>query len=359
MRSRFPPLLALLATLLPSAALPAASARPAVEPHAVVFMYHRFGDDRYPSTNIRIEQFEAHLEHIEDNGYRVWPLHRIVRALEEGRSIPDRTVAITVDDAYDTVYEEAFPRLKERGWPFTVFVATDPVDRGLGGYMTWDQMREMQEAGARFANHSASHGHLIERRAGEDEAAWAQRVRADLEKAQRRLQAKLGAETNTDPALLAYPFGEYNRALAAIARELGFVGLGQQSGAMGRHSDLRALPRYPMAEAFGAPEEFAEKAATLPLPVAAVEPWDPVVDDNPPRLEVTLAEFGGNPGRLACYARGERLEVEWLEPGRRFAVRADEPLTPPRGRYNCTAPAADDRYYWYSHLWITPRDGPR
>ncbi|HKJ76927.1 MAG TPA: polysaccharide deacetylase, partial [Gammaproteobacteria bacterium] len=161
------------------------------------------------------------------------------------------------------------------------------------------------------------------------------------------------------PKLLAYPFGEYTGDLAAIARELGFTAFGQQSGALGTRSDPRALPRFPMAEAFGEREEFAVKAASLPLPVVAAEPWDPVVRHNPPRLEVTLAPLGGNTERLACYAEGRRMEVEWLEPGRRFAVRADKPLSPPRGRYNCTAPAAGGRYYWYSHLWITPQAEPR
>lgn len=319
--------------------------------HAVVFMYHRFGDDRYPSTNVTIGQLEAHLDHLEGQNYRVWSLKRVVRHIRTGRPIPDRTVALTVDDAYASVYHEAFPRLRRRGWPFTVFVATDPVDRDLDGYLTWEQMREMQAAGVHFASHSASHDHLAVRRPGEDRKAWERRVRQDLERARRRLAEELGPRPD-GPALFAYPYGEFDTALAELVRGMGYVAFGQHSGAVGPGSDRRALPRYPMAEAFAATEAFALKAASLPLPIAAVEPWDPAVDENPPRLELTLVPGSARPERLRCYLGGEPLTVEWLEPGRRLSVRADRPLAPPRSRYNCTAPGPQGRYYWYSHPWL-------
>ncbi|MEE4272056.1 MAG: polysaccharide deacetylase family protein, partial [Thermoanaerobaculales bacterium] len=134
---------------------------------AVVLMYHRFGDDRYPSTNIRVEQLEAQLEYLADHGFTVVPLADVLAAVGGDGGLPDRAVAITVDDAYRSVYSVGFPLLRERGLPFTVFVATDPVDAGQRDYMTWDQMRQMAEHGVSFANHGATHDSVIERRAGE------------------------------------------------------------------------------------------------------------------------------------------------------------------------------------------------
>jgi peptidoglycan/xylan/chitin deacetylase (PgdA/CDA1 family) len=87
----------------------------AEDPHAVVFMYHRFGEDRYPSTSVRLEQFEAHLQFLAENDYRVWPLEQVVEHLKTGQAIPEHTVVITVDDAYLSTYTKAYPRLKERG----------------------------------------------------------------------------------------------------------------------------------------------------------------------------------------------------------------------------------------------------
>ncbi len=359
---------ALLAALALAAALPgggavAAEGAEGAADSAVVFMYHRFGEDRYPSTSIRLEQFEAHLDYLAEHDYRVWPLARIVETLRRGEPLPERTVAITVDDAYASVYEEAYPRLKERDWPMTVFVATDPVDAGRSGYLTWEQMREMRDSGlVDFANHSASHDYLVRREAGEEEVrseAWEARMRRDVERAQRRLQAELGETANTDPKLYAYPYGEYNTRLAEILTDKGYYAFGQHSGAIGGVDDRRALPRFALNEQYGGLEEFALRARSLPLPVAEAAPFDPVLDgNNPPRLEVTLADDDAvATEQLSCFAGGQgRIDLEWLDDGQaRFAVAAPEPLGPGRSRYNCTAPHRDqDRYFWFSRLWLNP-----
>lgn len=337
----------LVFTLLLTAAAQAAD-------HAVVFMYHRFGEAQYPSTNVTREQFAAHLEHLADNGYQVWPLARIVTHFQEGRPLPDKVVAITVDDAYRSVYEVAYPLLKARGWPFTVFVSTGPVDRGLGGYLSWDEMREMQRHGASFANHTVSHAYLLNREPEESEADWLRRVQREIVHAQARLQAELGEDVNEAPRLFAWPYGEYDLRLAGLLRTMGYVGFGQQSGVAWRHGDMFAQPRYPVAEAYADLEEFALKSRSLPLPVAEAEPRDPTAlrESNPPRLRLRLREGAARPAGLACYIQGVRVEPLWRDG--RLVVQAPAPLEGRRSRYNCTAPAAAGRYYWYSHLWIDP-----
>jgi peptidoglycan/xylan/chitin deacetylase (PgdA/CDA1 family) len=317
--------------------------------NAVVLMYHRFGEDSYPSTNIRVEQLEAQLEHLREGGYTVVPLADVLEVLTGGGSLPPRAVVITIDDAYRSVYDVAFPLFKASGFPFTVFVATDPVDQGLPDYMTWDQMREMAAGGATFANHGASHDSLITRRAGEDDAVWLARVRADVEKGWRRLSDEL----DPVPGVFAYPYGEYDSAVAGMLRDMGYVAFGQQSGAVGQGSDLRALPRFPMAEAFGGLAEFRTKVASLPLPVVTVEPWDPVVSTRQPSIEVTLGEADARLSELTCYVSGQgAVEVEWLTPAKRFSVAPARPFGEGRHRVNCTAPRNDGRYLWFSHPWI-------
>jgi peptidoglycan/xylan/chitin deacetylase (PgdA/CDA1 family) len=127
---------------------------------AVIFMYHRFGEDEYPSTSIKLEQFEAHLAELKSGGYTVMALPDIVKALEKGTALPDRTIALTIDDAYLSVYEDAWPRLKKLGLPFTLFVATDPVDQGIQGYMSWSQIRELSKSGVAIGSQTASHLHM-------------------------------------------------------------------------------------------------------------------------------------------------------------------------------------------------------
>jgi peptidoglycan/xylan/chitin deacetylase (PgdA/CDA1 family) len=323
---------------------------------AVVLMYHRFGEDSYPSTNIRVEQLEAQLEHLREGGYAVVPLADVLEFLTGGGSLPPRAVVITIDDAYRSVYDVAFPRFRAAGFPFTVFVATDPVDQGLRAYMTWDQMREMATAGATYANHGASHDSLIERQAGESDADWKSRVRADVDKGWRRLRDEL----DPVPGVFAYPYGEYDGAVAGTLRGMGYVAFGQQSGAVGQGSDLRALPRFPMAEAFADLAEFRTKVASRPLPVVAVEPWDPVVLTRRPRIEVTLGDADARLSDLACYVSGQgAVEVEWLTPTKRFRVGPSESFGEGRHRVNCTVPRSDGRYLWFSHPWIIQNTNER
>ena len=317
---------------------------------AVVLMYHRFGDDRPPSTNIRVEQLEAQLDYLVDHGFTVVPLADVVAATSGDGNLPDRAVAITIDDAYRSVYTGGYPRFRERGMPFTVFVATDPVDGGQADFMTWDQMLEMAEHGATFANHGATHDSVIERRGGESRTAWLARVRADVAKGARRLTEEL------DPleGVFAYPYGEYDEETAGVIADLGLIAFGQHSGAVGPSSDPRALPRFPMAEAFADPDEFAVKVSSRPLPVASVTPWDPVTSSRRPRIEVTLAATDARLERLTCFVGGQgEVAVEWLEPRRRFAVAPKSDLPPGRNRVNCTAPAAEGgRFTWFSHPWV-------
>jgi peptidoglycan/xylan/chitin deacetylase (PgdA/CDA1 family) len=317
---------------------------------AVVLMYHRFGQDRYPSTSVRLERFDAHLEHLASAGYAVVPLADVVACLKGEGDLPKGAVAITIDDAYRSVYTEAYPRLKARGWPFTVFVATDPVDQGLSDYMTWEQMREMAGHGATYANHGASHDSMVGEPHDADDAVQAKRVRADIEKARRRLSEELSPL----PAIFAYPYGEYDEVAAGVVEDLGFIAFGQHSGALGPTSDRRALPRYPINEAYSAMDDFRMKMKTRPLPVTQVEPWDPVIATRSPRLELTLRQTDARLDALACFVGGQgQVKVEWLEPGRRFAVQPPEALSAGRNRVNCTAPAKDGgRYHWFSHQWI-------
>lgn len=333
-------------------ALSASSALPRLaSADAVVFVYHRFAEGQHPATNVRLEQFESHLDYLERHNFTVWPLERIVTYHREGRAIPDRTVAITVDDAYLSVYTHAYPRLKARGWPFTVFVATQPVDRRLADFMSWEQMREMSGKGASFANHGVTHEHLVQRLADEGEAAWRARMRWELDHAQQRLRAELGVESR----LFAYPYGEHDEALAALVSDAGYVAFGQQSGPIGRHADARALPRYPMAEAYAPLEQFAGKANSLALPVLRALPWNPVVThDNPPRMELHLAERLPRAAQVACYVTGQgQALTEWLDDQlQRLVVKAREVLPKGRSRYNCTIPGPNGRYYWYSHGWL-------
>src|SRR5690606_11004641 len=250
------------AALCLGAAAPAAAEQPAADNGAVLLMYHRFGEDALPSTSVRLEQFEAHLAELSSGAYHVMALPEIVARLTAGEPLPERTVAITIDDAALSVYREAWPRLKAAQLPFTLFVSTEPVDRGFTGSMSWAQLRELAaDPLVTVGNHGHRHAHM----------AWLTPAeqRADIAHASDRLRAELGRAA----PLFAYPYGEISQPLRQAVVEAGFAAaFGQHSGAAGGSADRFALPRFPLNEAYGAMDRFRLVANALPLPVSGVTP---------------------------------------------------------------------------------------
>ncbi len=323
-------------------------------PQGVVLMYHRVGDSEHPSTNVTVEQFRAHLDYLAEQDFNILPLERVVDALRTREPLPPRSIAITFDDGYSSVGEMAHPLLAERGWPYTVFINTGPIDSGYSGYLDWDALRAMATEGARFGNHSESHAPLFERRDNETRPQWRDRVRDDLMRAQQRLVEELGDAAHQSPPLLAYPFGEYNIELMDLAAELGYVAFGQQSGALGPHANTLALPRYAMNERFAEMQGFAVKVGSHALPVVAQSPLDPVREDRrAPRLELTLADDAAvTAAQVTCFYGGEVLTPQALASERQFAVQGEADLPRGRSRYNCTAPHPEGGFFWFSQLWI-------
>jgi len=307
-------------------------------------MYHRFGEDSYPSTNVRIEQFEDHIRTLTTGPYTVLPVDEIVAALRAGRDLPDRTIGITIDDAYRSVYTEAFPRLKAAGLPFTLFMATDPVDQGLPDFLTWDQIREMRDAGTDIGAHSASHLHMTE--------ASAETNRAEMERSLKRLKEELGAA----PTLFAYPYGEASLAVWSVVREFGFTtAFGQHSGAADSTSEPFYLPRFALTESYAGPDEFGLRIDTIALPVTDVTPEDPDLRDrNPPLVGFTVGSSIPSLLGLACYhSQFGAVDIDQLGT-HRVEIRFPGPLDPGRTRLNCTKPAGNGRWYWYGTQFYVP-----
>ena len=314
---------------------------------AVVIVYHRFGEDAYPSTSVTIEQFEQHLTILDDGNYHVLPLDEVVRGLAGERALPDRAVAITVDDAYRSILTEAMPRLVQRGFPFTVFINTDAVNNSVSS-ISWDDVRAMHEAGATIGAQSAGHGHMAFMDRG--------RIEEDLA----RMTSDFINEIGFVPKFFAYPYGEFSRELATMVRDLGYrAAFGQHSGVASEGSDMFTLPRFALNERFGTPERFRTIVDALALPATAVLPLDMVIrrhSPNPPHIGFTIAEDIGPLDRLACFSsHGGEADLEVL--GRRVEVRLDSPFPPGRGRVNCTLPSGDERYRWLGIPFLVPGGG--
>jgi peptidoglycan/xylan/chitin deacetylase (PgdA/CDA1 family) len=329
-------MIVVLATLLP------APATHAQEAGAVVFAYSRFGEDQHPGS-IALDQFDAHLDELIDGGYAVLPVPEILKRLAVGAPLPDHAVAVTIDDAHRSVYRDAFPRLKAAGLPFTLFVASDPIDRGADSHMNWAELREISRAGATIGVLPAG-GLSMPPRTVQENAA-------DLARSVERVAAELGFR----PTLLAYPYGSYSLAVRDLARRQGFAAaFGQSSGVIHDRSDLLALPRFVMNEAFGGIDRFRLAANALPLPVADITPAEPMLTQNPPSVGFTVPEDLDGLDRLACFVSGQGRTVLERLGGNRIEVRIAEEFPPGRSRLNCTMPAADGRWRWFGMQFLVP-----
>ena len=338
----------LAATLLIGQLLTAAPV--AADKSAVVFMYHRFGENRYPTTSVRLDQFDAQIAELTSGNYHFMRLGDIVQKLKAKEELPERTVTITVDDAYKSVVTNGWPRLKAAGIPMTLFVSTDPVDtasrQATSNYMTWDDVRALKADGVEIAHHTASHLHMVH--AGLDASM------ADVRRASKRFEAEL----NEVPKLFAYPYGEYDLEIrAAIAAEGFDAAFGQFSGPASIWSDFFALPRYPINQRYGKMSRFKLVVNSVALPAIDIVPEQVKITDdrNPPAFGFTLTERVAGLSALACYPShtGRPADISRLA-GNRIEVRFERPLPKGRSRINCTLPGPGGRWYWLGRFFYVP-----
>lgn len=176
----------------------------------MILMYHKVDVIAPTLWWVRVSTFERQLAALAD---------RDVVPLDQYRSDNPRHCVITFDDAYEDIYRHVFPMLRERGWPFEIFVIGNAIGKWSGEksseprtrYASREQLLEMAAAGARIQWHTRDHRRLL----GADPALVAQQLEVPQE-----LRRDFPA-----PHLrwFAYPYGSHDLAAVAAAK-LGFIG---------------------------------------------------------------------------------------------------------------------------------------
>ncbi len=329
--------------------------------HAIILQYHQINPTLSSDTSVTPEQFQAHVDYLKANKFNVLPLEYIIERLRQKKTLPEKAVAITFDDAHHSIYKHAFPTLKQHDWPFTIFVTIKSVDANSRSFLSWEQLREMGQYGATIANHSISHDYLIRRSHQASYQDWQAKVIAEITQAESRIEA----ETGQSHRLFAYPYGEYSAELLTIVEKLEFTGLGQHSGPIGYNSNFLTLPRFPVSGVFAELKSFAIKLASRPMPVinktfrdnhgntltTHVLPHDVVK----PVLELQLSGSNTQLSQLNCFASGENaipIFIADLHEGK-IRTQSTQDIGIGRSRYNCTLPTGEaGSYYWFSQPWI-------
>ena len=308
--------------------------------YASVLMYHRFGENKYPTTNIRMDQFSDHIKELIKTKYNVIKIQDGLNAIQNISLVKDRSVIITIDDAYSSVFNNAWPILKKYGLPFTLFVSTDVIDNKTPGYMSWEEIRILRDNGVTIGSQTKSHPHM--HNLSENQ------IVKELEFSNSRFVQEIGSK----PEIFAYPYGEYNLNVVKKIKINGFkAAFGQHSGVAHLSLGLYQLPRFAMNEAYGNMQRFLLAVNAKPMPISDLSPKDPVIIKNPPFYGFTLSDTIKPKGIVRCFAsNGIKSETKRLGKNR-IEVRLEKPFPKGRGRINCTM-SAGERWRWLGRQFI-------
>lgn len=323
-------------------------------PNAAILLYHHVSSSTPASTSISPEAFKSHMEYL-DAHHTVVSLQDVVSAIQHNTTLPENAVAITFDDGYANILDNAHPILADLGFPYTVFINPDEI--GVGPkQLTWEQVIAMHNDGVVFANHTLDHLHMLNGEQAMGERAWLEKVWQNVESAEKKIEDKLDISLK----YLAYPFGEYNTALANKLKAEGYIGFGQHSGAVGPSSDMQALPRFPAAGPYANLATLKTKLNSLAMPVTQSSHKDPRMTTRnlSSPISLTIDSDDVRLTQVNCFFGGDPIETSLEENVLTFTL--DETLPVGRSRVNCTAPsnAQSGRYYWYSTpFFVADEDG--
>tara|TARA_B100000767_G_scaffold244413_1_gene242674 strand:- start:347 stop:1408 length:1062 start_codon:yes stop_codon:yes gene_type:complete len=307
-------------------------------------MYHRFDENKYPSTNIKMDVFLKQIELIKDLNYDfIHPAD-----FQKNFDIPNKKkkILLTVDDAFQSFYDVAWPYLKENKIPFILFVSTEPV--GNIGYMTWDQIKEVdKESFTVIGHHSHSHEYLIDK-SNQD-------FIKDLNKANVIFNNKIGYV----PELFSYPFGEYSEFMRNYISNNFTYAFGQHSGVIDLNKEKFQLPRFPINENYGELTRFKSIIKTYPLEYKNLTPIKKKLskENNPPVFSVEFFDNQKNIESITCYSNeGNKWEKSVTKfTNNTMSIKFREAFLPRRGRVNCSL-NDDGKWRWFGTQFIVTKN---
>jgi peptidoglycan/xylan/chitin deacetylase (PgdA/CDA1 family) len=316
----------------------------------VCFVYHRVGDARYPTTNVSVKDFDAHLAWLVKNKFQVLTFSdalAYLRSAEPAR----KTAVITIDDAYKSFFVRGLPLLKKYGLPATLFMNTKTVDGG--DYMNWSELATTAKSNVEIGNHTHSHDYFL----NENAATRYKTFKEEIELSQSLISKNL----DITPVLFSYPYGEFDAEMKRIVMEAGFhAAAAQNSGVVYSGTDMFMCPRFPMSEAYAGPGEFSKKASMKALRIIRRSPDNFIMPaDKKPVLTLTLDLADLQLDQLQCFVQGGGCDLKIVEKTSKEVTITLQALKVISGRrrtlYTVTVPDKKGVWHWYSHLWINPK----
>ena len=291
----------------------------------VSLIYHRFGESKYPSTNVEIDIFKKQIEKINDNSYTFYNPKNIDNFFKKPNT--EKKILITIDDAFSSFYENAWPYLKKNKIPFILFVSTEPI--GKYGYMNWDQIKEIQKEDFVFiGNHSHSHEYLVKYKFSD--------FKKDIDQSIEIFNDKLGY----NPIFFSYPFGEYSLEQKNYIKQKFQYAFGQHSGVIDLTKDKFELPRFPINEKYGDLKRFKFIIDLIPFQYKNLLPEEKYInaENNPPKIIVNFFDDQKNLNNINCFSNegNNWKDSKIILNEKKLIIKLNEKFFPRRGRINCS-----------------------
>ena len=303
-------------------------------------MYHRFNEFKYPSTNISMDIFKEHVDLILDANLTFYHPKDFVNEFDIPKK--EKKILLTVDDAFQSFYDNAWPYLKKNKIPFVLFVSTEPV--GNNGYMNWDQIKEIEQSEyGVIGHHSHSHDYLIDK--SEDVFL------NDIKTSNLIFKEKLGYV----PTLFSYPFGEYSGFMRDYISQNFKIAFGQHSGIIDVNKNRFELPRFPINEKYGEIKRFKSIINYYPLEYENLEPEEKKLSkvNNPPKFKVKFFDNQKSIENINCYSnegdKWMKSNIKLVE--KELTIEFREPFLPRRGRINCSL-NDNGKWRWFGTQFI-------
>ena len=176
-----------------------------------ILSYGRVNDIDQNAFTLTVEQFDAQMKYLVDEGYTAITPSQLLDSWEGKFELPKKPIVLTFDDGHVDAYKNVFPILQKYNLNATFFVVTDNVNL-YPDYLTWQQAREMQSSGlADIESHTLSHKDLTTIRSRDK--LWDQ-----IYGSKQAIEWYLKKPAN----FIAYPYGNYDLDTEDITKEVGY-----------------------------------------------------------------------------------------------------------------------------------------
>jgi len=221
-----------------------------------VIMYHDILPKKEVFFDITPEEFEQHLQLLQENGLTPISLNQLVAHLRTGLPLPEKPILLTFDDGYGSHYKYVYPLLKKYGYPGVFSIYTLNIGKNTGRtHVTWDQLREMAtDPLVTISAHSVTHPQDVT-------VLPDDKLRMEVVESKRIIEAKLGIPIR----YFTYPEGKYDARVEKFVQAAGYEAALTMNDLdarfAGQSKNLLAIDRigqsrleYAIARAWGGPK---------------------------------------------------------------------------------------------------------